>query len=292
METKFTLSVNHPVCIRCGRCIKACPAQLFGMEKGGEKDFVAVSRPEDCIRCGHCAAVCPVGAIQHSLFPASKVHAIDYAALPTADQMELLCRARRSNRAFNGQPVPAGLLNRILDAAHRAPTASNLQQVEFTLVSNPQVLHQISEYTIGVFAAVEKKVTHPLLKPVLKMTMPEVFKYVDKFRMMKEEFAKGNDLVLRGATAVLFIHTPEKSRFGAADANLAYQNGSLMAECLGVSQFYTGFVCTAAGQDKENKLAQMLGITGTIHAGMALGMPAFRYPNYIDREELRVKMIL
>lgn len=292
METKFTLVVEETACIRCGRCVKVCPAQLFGMENNGGREVVKVVRLEDCIRCGHCAAVCPVGAVRHSLFPQEKVHKIDYKELPTADQMELLCRSRRSNRAFTRQPVPPDLLNRILDAAHRAPTASNLQQVEFTLISNPQVLKRISEYTLGVFTAIEKKVTHPLLKPVLKMAMPDVYKYVDKFRMMKEEFAKGNDLILRGATAVIFIHTPEKNRFGAADANLAYQNGSLMAECLGVSQFYTGFVCTAIKQDKAEKLAQELGIVGTIHAGMALGMPEFRYPNYINREELRVKMIL
>ncbi|MFQ7387325.1 MAG: nitroreductase family protein [Alistipes sp.] len=48
-----------------------------------------------------------------------------------------------------------------------------------------------------------------------------------------------------GATAVLFIHAPKESRFGAEDANLAYQNASLTAESLGVSQVYMGFVLTA-----------------------------------------------
>ncbi len=288
----FTLSVNESACIKCGRCVKVCPAGIFGMEKSGETEHVSVSHVEDCIKCGHCAAVCPVWAVLHSCFPASKLHKTDYAGYPSPEQVELICRARRSNRAFNGKPVPPEFLNRILDAAHRAPTASNLQQVEFTLVSNPQVLHQISGYTIDVFAKIEKKVSNPLLKPILKMAMPGIYKYAAKFRIMKEEFAKGNDMILRGAAAVIFIHTPGESRFGRDDANLAYQNGSLMAECLGVSQFYTGFVCTATRQDKDNKLGEMLGINGTIHAGMALGMPEFRYPNYMDREELRVKMIL
>ena len=102
------------------------------------------------------------------------------------------------------------------------------------------------------------------------------------------EFDKGNDLILRGATAVILIHTPSESRFGCQDANLAYQNGSLMAESLGVAQFYTGFVCSAVEQDRNRRLAKMLGISGKIRAGMALGIPAFRYPNYIDRKDINV----
>lgn len=288
----FTLTVNEDACIKCGRCIKVCPAGIFGKTGEGEKEIVSVSHIEDCIRCGQCAAVCPVAAVQHSLFPASKVHKIDYGRFPSPEQIELLCRARRSNRAFKREPVPAECINRILDAAHRAPTASNLQQVEFTLVSNPQVMRKISAYTLDVFGKVEKKLRNPLLKPVLKLAMPDVYKYADKFRNMRDDFAKGGDPILRGAAAVLLIHTPKNSRFGASDANLAYQNGSLMAESLGVSQFYTGFVCMAARQDKDRKLEAMLGIDGIIHAGMALGMPEFRFPNYIDREELKVKMIL
>ena len=84
---------------------------------------------------------------------------------------------------------------------------------------------------------------------------------------------------------------PRTSRFGYQDANLAYQNASLMAECLGVSQFYTGFVCSAIEQDKKGTLEKKLGIDGKIYAGMALGMPAFRYKNYIDRKDLKVNRL-
>ena len=74
------------------------------------------------------------------------------------------------------------------------------------------------------------------------------------------------------------------SRFGAEDGNLAYENASLMAEALGVSQIYMGFVLTAVRQDRKAKLAAMLGLDDRrICAVMALGMPQFRYPNYIDR---------
>jgi len=63
-----------------------------------------------------------------------------------------------------------------------------------------------------------------------------------------------------------------------------------MAENLGVSQFYTGFVIRAI-KKKKGKLEKILGINGTIHAGMALAMPLFQYPNYIDKKDIRVNYL-
>ena len=63
-----------------------------------------------------------------------------------------------------------------------------------------------------------------------------------------------------------------------------YISGQHLAEALGVSQIYMGFVLTAVRQDRKAKLAAMLGLGDRrICAVMALGMPQFRYPNYIDR---------
>ena len=105
-------------------------------------------------------------------------------------------------------------------------------------------------------------------------------------RRRKEEHKAGKDPILRKATALLLIHTPKSNRFGSEDANLAYQNASLMAQSLGVSQIYMGFVLTAIRQEGKDTLAKTLGIDGKIQAIMALGIPAFKYPKYTDRKEI------
>ncbi len=284
------LGVDTGRCIRCGRCVKVCPSLIFEQKKPGAP--VRIHDPENCILCGHCVAACPTDAVCHGDFPAEKVHPVDAGSLPSPRQVLALCRSRRSNRALSRKPVPEEFLERIIEAAHRAPTASNLQQVAFTLVTDPATLQRITEYTLGVFGRVARRLSNPLLRPWLSKLLPGVYKYLPALRRMKREYAEGRDRILRGATAVLVIHLPEENRFGAEDANLAYQNASLMAEALGVSQIYMGFVMMAVRQDKEKGLNKMLGIEGRrIGAVMALGMPEFRYPNYIDRKPVVVTRI-
>lgn len=283
------IKINTLACTSCSRCVRVCPADILAM---GDNKKATTSNTENCIGCGHCVDVCATDAIEHSLFSKEKIHPIDYSQMASSEQIMLLLKARRSNRAFSATPIPSDYLNLILEAAHLAPTATNSQKVEFTLITNPQKLRFISQFTLDTFSAVVKKLENPILKPILKRIIGDsVYRYVPKFKQMAEEYATGNDMILRKATAVIFFHTPESNRFGSADCNLAYQNGSLLAESLGVSQFYTGFVCTAIAQDKSNKLRNALGIKGKIHAGMALAMPSFKFKNYTDREEIKVNII-
>ena len=282
-DMEVAISINRERCIKCSKCVRVCPANIFVQDDKSKE--IGTAYIESCIRCGHCVAVCPEDAVVHSLFPAEKVHAIDYSKLPTPEQMMLLCRSRRSNRAFSAKPVPEESLKMILEAAHRAPTGSNAQHVKFLVISDPDKLRELIEFTLDVFGGMIRKLKNPLLKPFIKMAMPGAFRYIPVFERIQDDYKKGGDGILRKATTVVFIYTPVGSRMGIMDANLAYQNGSLMAECLGVSQFYTGFVLNAAKM-KKGKLEKLLGIHGEINAGMGLGMPSFRYPNYPDRQDI------
>ena len=283
------MAVNQDTCIRCHKCIRVCPAAIFYQED--PKGEILLRNVHACIFCGHCVAVCPTDSVVHSDFPESKVHPVEPTLLPSPESVMHLCRTRRSNRNFTKKPVPAELLDQILEAAHRAPTASNTQSVRYVCITDPKVLVQVSDYTIGSFAKAVKTLKNPLLKPILKPIMPDNYKMLRRIERLVKENAKGNDPILRHATALILIYTPKANYYERDDANLAYQNGSLMAESLGIAQFYTGYVINAVRRDKKNGLARMLGIEGTIHAGMALGMPDFTFPNYIDRKEIDVKRL-
>ncbi len=53
------------------------------------------------------------------------------------DEFEQLVRARRSIRNFRPDPLPADLLDRLLDAARWAPSGYNLQPTHFVVVTDP-----------------------------------------------------------------------------------------------------------------------------------------------------------
>ena len=286
MEIK--LQINESKCIGCDRCISACPSAILLKSESNQPKIDSIER---CIECGHCVAICPTNAICHSTFPDQKVHNIDNSLLPSSEQVLELIKSRRSNRNFSKAPIPIESIHKILEAAHRAPTASNLQKVSFTVITSPEKLREVSLFTINTFTSLVKIIDNPFLRPLINIFVKSASKYVPLFKKMDREFANGNDYILRGATTVIFFHTPKSVMFGKEDSNLAYQNASLMAESLGVAQFYTGFICSAS-RSKEKKLAEILGLEDSIvHAGIALGMPNFKFKKYIDKMDIKVNYL-
>jgi len=64
MDKRFKLKEEELGCIRCSRCIEACPVGLMpcmiGLSSKKEKFDIADSYdPFDCIECGSCSFVCP-----------------------------------------------------------------------------------------------------------------------------------------------------------------------------------------------------------------------------------------
>lgn len=282
-----TIQIDIESCVKCGHCVKVCPAQIFTQaEKRGP---IGVEHEDRCIVCGHCVDACPKGAVIHSDFPAEAVHPIDYQSQPSPEQLMSLIKSRRSNRALSERPVPEEALQKILEAANCAPTATNSEKVGYTLITSPDDLRAVADFTIGVFSRLLKILNNPLIRFFLKPLKPDVYRYVPVFKSLKKRHKKGKDPILRNAKALILIHTPEDYRFGAEDCNLAYQNASLMAQSLGVSQIYMGFVLTALKQKGQKKFTRQFGIEGRhIHAIMALGIPEFAYPNYVDRKPMEV----
>ena len=206
----LTLRIENKSCIACGKCVQVCPAGIVVRSTDG-KGIEAV-RTDRCIGCGHCVDVCPTGSVIHSDFPPQRVHTVDTGRLPAPEQVLELIRSRRSNRALTPHPIPDEALQRIVEAARYAPTASNSRQVSFTLVTEPEQLRRIADFTVGVFASTARKLLHPVVRTLLKPLRPDLYRYAARFAEIEREHEAGNDPILRRATALLIIHTPWPTR--------------------------------------------------------------------------------
>jgi ferredoxin/GNAT superfamily N-acetyltransferase len=69
----FPIAVDFAKCIRCGRCVKECPAKAILMEESGP-----AINPKVCESCQRCVGFCPTGAMQVPGKPAEPYRAMSY----------------------------------------------------------------------------------------------------------------------------------------------------------------------------------------------------------------------
>lgn len=273
----IVISIDYEACISCRRCVAVCPSMLFAMN-----DKHVEVEQKGCIECGHCVAVCPRNAIRHSSYKASDIRAVDRSAFPSAHSLMELIKSRRSNRQFTAEPVPQEAIDKIVEAARFAPTASNSRDVEVVVYMGRETIGWVTDATMKIFNSMLALLDNPVVRPLVRVFSPHNYSYIGSFRKMRELHASGGDPILHCPYALILFVTPNGSRFGVHDANLAYENASLMAEALGLAHFYTGFVCVSSSM-KRRQFAKKLGIKGVVSAGMAVGMPAYKFENYIER---------
>lgn len=72
-------------------------------------------------------------------------------------------KGRRSIRRYRQEPVPAELVEQILEAGRWAPSASNRQPWEFIVVRNKEVLRQVAQHAAYYFIRMAHVEEAPLL---------------------------------------------------------------------------------------------------------------------------------
>lgn len=275
------IQVHASKCIGCKKCVEVCPTNVFTIKK----KISIVEHPNQCIECGQCVAVCPKDAISHEAFPKDSIKVLNDKDLPNPKQLMNLLEYRRSNRTMNKKPISQKKLDQIIHAAYQAPTAENKQLRHISIIQEAEVLKQLTEATLSTFEKGIKPINNPLVKLVMKRFKPELYeKIVPTVELGRKEYNEGNDMILRGATTVLLFHDGD-THFGDVNSQLAYQNASLMAESLGIAQFYLGYVIVANRQSNGKMLQEISGNTQSVYAAMALGMPKIKFKKRIIRTQ-------
>ena len=273
--------INADACKRCGRCARVCPSAVYTQEKG---EVPVVRKAKNCIQCGHCMDVCEAFAILHSDFPAEHVHRGQKELIPSPESLMELMKSRRSNRTITPAPIPIESLSDIIEAAYMAPTAENSRKVVVTVLQGEEI-QAVEDATMKFFLRLAGILMSPVLRPLTKLFLRDLYNEAAELYRFERKWREGKRPCTCNGTALLAFCAPKGYDFGWQDCNLAYQNASLMAEAHGVSQIYMGLVQMAFKNMGRKKTERLLHLPKNhkLYALMALGMPAFYYPNYSDK---------
>lgn len=274
-----TIRIDNNLCKRCGKCAIVCPSNIFCKTESG---MAITENTMRCIECGHCVDVCTGNAILHESFPPERIQEVNRELLPSPESLMELMQSRRSNRTLTDQPITEQELQMILEAARCAPTAENSRKVKLYTISQQEDLQKVEDKVLGFFTGLAKLLCQPAIKFCLKPFLGDLYARVPELMEMDEKAKMGERPCTCNAKILLVLTAPKNYDFGFQDCNLAYQNASLMAEALGISQIYMGFVWTALKMMGTRRAAKLLNIPSNekVYAMMAIGKPAFYYTRF------------
>ncbi len=139
------VQIDQEKCIRCEICFRECPSSVIELDADDGYPFYRDPSPAGaCISCSHCAILCPTAAITLDFLPADKRREADLSLLPKPEQYQTLMATRRSVRQFKPEGLPRQEINRILEIANLAPTATNSQKVHW-LITEPETTRKLRE---------------------------------------------------------------------------------------------------------------------------------------------------
>ncbi len=125
-------TIDESLCTKCGTCVEICPGDCMEQK---DKDLLPVLvKEEGCVSCGHCVAICPSSALKHSDFGKSNIYPFDRKKTPSAEQVLMLLKTRRSQRRFKDKTIEREKIEMIIDGARFAPSSDNSQSTQYIVI--------------------------------------------------------------------------------------------------------------------------------------------------------------
>jgi nitroreductase len=144
-------------------------------------------------------------------------------------------RDRRSIRAFRDEQLKPDEVDAIVDAGLYAPSASNAQNLRYTIIQNKGLIERTAKWVVDEI----DRIGNEYLKQLVARTGGHIF---------------------RNAPTVFIISSETKDRFGIVNAAAAIENMLLAAESLGIGSCWIGMLAVLAGSPRVNEYAAELQI--------------------------------
>lgn len=289
--------INNETCNKCGFCAAICPARAIDWEK----DLYPQSnrqRAKICLECGQCMAVCRSQSIQINNLSYEQ----DFVEL-LPDKLEYpaflnFLAARRSIRNFKNRPVPADILQKIVDAIAQAPMGFPPHKTALTIIQNRSTIEKMIPLMLKFYEDMLKWMKNPLMRYFIKKDAgPEEYATIKghlipilelRIPSMKKG---GADEITRGAPAMLLFHAHRLSENHTEDGFIAMTYGLLAAHSLGLGATAISLIPPPINRTPELRAIVGMPDDHEVVTAIILGYPQYRYQRGIKRELASVKWL-
>lgn len=266
--------VDERKCIRCGACVRDCPAQILKFNAAQHPAMVE-DGVKSCIRCQHCLAVCPSGAV--SIFGREPMDSQRAGAGPTPEAMLAQIKMRRTCRNYRKEAVDADTLHKLLGMLDWVPTGVNSHSLDFAVVDDPAVMDEIR-------ADVNDRV-------LAMMKMDPLPPFAAGMARYQKQILAGRDVIFRGAPHMIVVSAKCDSPCPEIDPVIALSYFELYAQTLGIGTTWCGL---ATGAFRVfPKLRQRIGVPDGYEIGyvMLFGPTSLRYPRATQPGKVRLHSV-
>ncbi len=287
-------TIDGAKCTLCGKCTEICPGAVLNIKK----DRLEVE-DEGCILCSHCYAVCRFDAVGFN----GVLREIAMGSFPYREKLILpgefspellvnLLRSRRSTRKFLEKEVPDSMLRDLVEVAVTAPSGSNCQSWEFTVLNSREKVNGLAEGIGNSFRKLNRVAANPLLRYLsVFIAGRAIIKYYrDHYESVEyglAEAGKGRDLLFHGAPALIIVHSSMEGSLPVEDAQYASYNIALLAHSLGLGTCYIGYASEVMNRTKKIKTGIGIPEKNRVHAVLVLGYPHVTFSRQSLRKEYR-----
>jgi nitroreductase len=189
-------------------------------------------------------------------------------------QAEQFLRSRRSVRFFKEETPKTDILRRLIEIARFAPTAGNVQMLEWRVLTDRDRIKAIAAMTVDWMRGLLEK-SPRAAPPYLPMIVAA--------------WDMGFDAVLRDAPALVAASAPEEDDNGMVDVALALSYFELAAPKFGLGTCWAGIVEWALQSSAEIREALGIPESHPHHYPMMVGHPKVKYHRLPERKPPKIR---
>ena len=213
-----TITINKDKCVQCGLCVSDCVSKCIGMNQDNQPYMI---NEKSCLKCQHCMMICPTGALSFN-----DKNPENSEAVSSGDILSII-KSRRSIRQFKDEELTEEELKKIKEMLPYIPTGCNSHKLHFSFVENKNVMKMLKEKVNKKFITL---LNNKILSPI-----------ASHFKVYKESFEKGEDIIFRGAPNMVVVSSPITAPCAPQDSVIALSYIELYANSLGFGTCWCGY---------------------------------------------------